>query len=256
MTYARSQVAVAVGAFVVVALLWSAVVLVDVFDVFGSRTLLFVRGDELVERPALFRRLFDNQSLVEWLQWGSLVGASVAAGFAAGRLHVLRGRRAAAPVLCLAAFVGGLVAKDAGSPRHVLRRELYELTGSSFVRAVSELAVFAVVGVLGAAVLVAIWPIVRDAPRARNPLLGGYLAYGLAAGMSASTLDGIWYPAAGAFVQRTVFGDRMLEFGSRDFYLMDSLVEESIELFAAALLLVAALGLVAESRVVRRDGDT
>ena len=117
-------------------------------------------------------------------------------------------------------------------------------------RDAGRLVVFAIIGAVMLGVL--LW--FRDQwsqwPSVRRMLLAGYVTYGVAAGASVPfNLVGAGYQSVGDTLLATLFGGRLsrlpepvwgAETDNTGYVFMDLVVEESIEVLAAALLATAA----------------
>ena len=119
---------------------WSLVLAVDVFDAFGLRGALATTASDA---PHLYFPLADDRLPLEWAQWTLLVIGSVAASVAAGRLAERLPGSGAWRSAAFGLLLGMLAVKDAGNPRHVVRRYAGELLGDT-ARLAVELLAFAV----------------------------------------------------------------------------------------------------------------
>jgi hypothetical protein len=216
-----------------IALTWLAVVAVDVLDLFGSRQRLLVDRRSNI---SLYRHLADNNRPLEWVQWLLLIGGSVCAGLSGGTVWERGDRRAAARLTGLAAFLGVLAVKDAGSPRNVIRGYAAEVGGDR-AELLAEVVVFGLVGMFGLLVFVGVWRAASGHRIVRRLLLAGYGAYGLAAGMSITRHA--WYEPAGEWVLANVFQGRATQIDRAGWFFMDSLVEETVELIAIGFLVAS-----------------
>lgn len=241
----------------VVALGWALTGIVDAMNYGGSRDWL-LRSD--LEPSAVWIQMFTEASLVEWTQWVLLALFTVAAGIVGGALS-MKGMRRGAGFWKLMSFAGGLmVIEDAGNIRHAIVEVLTQFrvptVGFVGTNVLIEAIVFALIG------LVPLYAVVRygGVLRGRGPVLGllaaGVVAYGVAVGASATRYVNASYEQAGAWVRETIFADRLVipDYNSWDpqvfdFFLMDYLVEESIELLGVGLLLASVL---AYARTIER----
>jgi hypothetical protein len=230
-TRARRALLIAVTIWLVLG--WAAFLAIDLFDLGGSRAL--IAG---LEQPQTYFHLYGEARPTEWLQWACLGFGAVAAGVVAGRL-LERHPTAGVTWAVFAAGMAVLLIEDAGNPRLRVAEYGERLAGPA-AGLVAELAVYALVALLP--VLAAIRSrgyLLRFAPGHRY-LLAGYAAYAVAAGASATR--SLWYERAGD----ALFGDRLLPLTHEgvdrsSFFALDHLVEESVELVGAALLLAGAL---------------
>jgi len=226
---------------------WIAVVAVDGANLWGLRDAL---EEGPVSPPALWQQLYAEGQVTEWLQWGCLAALALTAARLSGWLG-RGGDHAAARCWMVFALLGALLLlEDAGNLRHTIARFAGWATQHPVAAFLSETMLFYVL----AAVAFFPWVAYRgELLRWRVPmgfLVGGYVAYATAGLMSATRGIGLWYERAGQWLGDRLMPDGLVLLGlehgyatddATAFYLMDSLVEESIELIAATLLLMAAL---------------
>ena len=230
---------------------WSAFVLVDVLNYAGLRDSLVATG---LQMPATWPHLFREGGPTEMLQWLCLGGASVLAAIAAGELRsqkqFLAGARVFWILMSIALML--LLIEDAGNPRHFIRDRVFELTGSQAARLAVESLIFMILAGLPLYALLRYRREVIRFGSAKWYLLCGFLCYGVAGAGSATRYA--WYEEAGARFH-TVLAPGLLELEhpyftevGMEFFLMDWLFEESIELLGAAFFACAALAFVRELR--------
>lgn len=219
------------------AVLWLSFFIIDVFDVLGLRTALFVDPGALrADRPALFDRIAADNGPLEWLQWGLLASGVIASSIGVGVLRerslVDESRR----LLWFAAALAVLAIEDPGDIRNQLSRLGGEVAGRTGER-LGELAIFGSVALIALVGLWRVWPLVRDRTSLRRRLLLGYGVYATAGLMSATDT---WYTDAGTWVRDTVFRGWMLPYENAGYFIFDHLIEESLELIAIALIVSTA----------------
>ncbi|QBI20304.1 hypothetical protein ER308_12510 [Egibacter rhizosphaerae] len=215
---------------------WAAFLLVDVLDVGGAQALL-----EELEQPLVFFHLFGEARPTEWLQWAALGTSGVLAGLIAGQLSAGERTRVAGAWTLFAFGMVAMLIEDAGNPRHRVAEYAERLAGST-AGTVAELMVMGAVAALPLlAAIWAGWHLLRAAP-GRRYLLAGYAVYGIA--VLSSATRSLWYERTGA----ALLGDQLAPFMHGDppedrvnFYVLDHLYEESLELVAATLLLVGTI---------------
>lgn len=239
---------------------WGAVFAVDVAGVGGSNTWLAQRLPESRE-AMLWMHLFNDRP-TEWLQWLVMALTAGTAAHLGGRL-----RAGEVPLLpragrfwtLLGFGVAILMIEDTGDVRDVLSAYVHDLVdaeifGLHFTFFV-ELPVFAALSVLPLYALVRHGRYAWRARPARPFLVAGYGLYAVAAIGSVLLRFGDFYANLGAWLRFTVMGGRLPEprtFGEdwMHIQLVDSILEETIELLAVTCLLAAAL---AFARAVARD---
>jgi hypothetical protein len=236
---------------------WILVAMIDFANVNDFRG---AWAERFPEEPLVFMWFFNEARLTERLQWLLLSGALLAA---AGLCVVCYARGLTSHGRTFFIGVIGLMVmlfEDSLNLRHALYFDLVmpvlfdEPTLIHPLRSVTELAVYSV---LGAAMLVFFLRVVglaRGAPPAFAFLVLGYVMYALAAGASATRYFGNWYEALGGWVAALLAPELSEIYATTTldphytvgFWLMDSLVEESLELVGASALAVA-LVLIASS---------
>lgn len=236
------------GVLAYLALAWTAVLAIDAANVFGLRDALV---DSPVDPPALWWHLFMNRTPTEWVQWGVLGAFALVSA----RLSAQLGQ-AGAPVA--ARFWTGLsvlgvlmLIEDAGDPRHRIAQYAMWVSEDGFTRFTAELLFFFFLGAVAGYALLLYGSVLRRSRRAFTTMWAGVVTYATVGMMSASRTFLDWYRLTGDWIREQLLGGRMLsldtaqdaheDHDSTGYHFMDSFIEESIELAAATLLLVAAL---------------
>lgn len=232
---------------------WLGFLAADVFDAFGVRQAVIIPH---LDPPVFFLWFFAEAGPVERLQWAFLtVAVTLCAGLAwwCGR----QGDRQGTGIFLLgAAGLLLMLLEDAFNVRHQIAFGItmplfYE--GTEFrnhVRTLTELSFYAL---LGGAMLVLLWAALRhfrQVPGAARLLLTGYVLYAVAAVASATRFIGDWYTAVGSIAEPCLAEGVVEAYRSTDlvrrggeigFWVMDWLVEESVELVAVAFIVSALL---------------
>ncbi|MCG5539464.1 hypothetical protein [Halorhodospira sp. 9622] len=198
----------------------------------------------------VFSYFFMEAGIVERAQHTYLAFGVV---FSAGCLaYQIKSRQPTPGWWTLAAGFFFLFLEDAHNTRHYITRTLLDIDRNTPVLQASvELSYYVF---LASVMLLALFLLLRSGtlPKlARRLLLIGYPLYGLIAFASATRNIGDWYRVVGSWIQERLIEGRTISFPWSDevytctaissFVFIDGLVEESIELIAATLLLAAVL---------------
>lgn len=217
------------------ALSWVGVVLLDL-----------IRVSDSWDRP-LWEQLFHNNRPAEWAQWTLLLVGAVLSAFLSARLSGDPAR-----FFFLMGF--GLILiffEDTSDLRHTFYREylspgLGDTIAGIPTRVIGNSIYFSLIASIPVYALVRYGRSVWDSLPTRNFMLAGFGVYAMAGGLSALSQLGDLYIRLGEVINTRVFASRWPwpETMSEDrahFYVMDSLIEESIELLGAACLLAMVL---------------
>lgn len=229
-------------------LAWLAFFAVDAGNWFGLRDRLVASP---MANPSLWYHLFKWKSFVEILQWVAQAAAGLIAAYAAGLLQAQRLRGPAAFWGLIAGTMILILIEDAGDPRHTLAqyaRSVFANVPGLTVNTVFELIFFAALGSLP---LIALWRYGRYAlmmAGTRGWLVVGFVLYAAVAMMSGTRYINDWFGQTGYRIHHWVTDGRLdlvqplpWDFYLINFYLMDNLVVESIELIGASAFLLAGL---------------
>lgn len=241
---------------VALALGWAGFLLLDVVNPWGIRYSPF--WQELTPFGFFFW-YFREGGPVEVLQWSLLLIAVLGCIALAVRSTRLPSKPLVWVFRAGALGIIWMLAEDATNIRHVISLELtvpiFAPDGpmKNHVRTLTELALYAVLGGIMVSFLLGVRRCAVRRGNAWRLLLGAYAFYGVAAVASATRYVGDWYEKVGGlFVPLLQPGvqtdyERVAPFVPEyglGFWLMDWLVEESLELMGAALLASAVLHLV------------
>jgi hypothetical protein len=236
-----------IAAVVYLLVSYLAILLIDVAAVGGARE--WVRGVG-GGTPALWVLLFEEGSPTELLQWSAVAALIVLSGLTAGQERA-RGEGGAASFWTLLAVGGAMMLmEDAGNVRHRLVFYVETFVGlprtGPFHLAVEAVWFAAIAAVLAVAVVRFGRPVLRERATALRFGLAGATCYVIAVLGSVTRDIGWWYADAGRFIEVSLLRTRLLvpDGWSREhvhFFLMDHVVEESLELLGASLLLGAVI---------------
>lgn len=211
------------------------------------------------ESPILWLHMFKEASVTEILQWLCLGFATVLAG--ALFVHYRRSHGKASPAWGLL-LLGLLLMflEDTVNVRHglaalfalvVLQTDPYtHAWRASATKNYIELGCYAV---LAAVMLSSFWLVIRDKVQnalGKKFLFAGFAFYGIAALSSATRNIGSWYTVVGEKILNFVTRGAVIEWTAESvvhrnyplsFWIMDFLIEESLELLGATFLLAAVV---------------
>jgi len=231
------------------ALLLVLVVAVDVLNLRTITSELARRDGE--EAVVLWSHLFAEGGAAEVMQWLMLGLAAALAFFASGWLRGIRANvRLERFWLIMGMALLLMLMEDAGNVRQAVSIYAGMLLGGAAGSA-GEYLVFALIALVPGLAVLWYWRLVWQLRRTRILLLGGFVAYG-AAGIG-SALRRAWYEPAGWWVHEWIFAGRIAElpgvhYGfTHGFWLMDFLVEETMELIGATLMAAAVAAFYADA---------
>jgi hypothetical protein len=191
---------------------------------------------------------------LQWLSLGlSILCCGVLAGLGVARAALGRVRMNSAGWLVLGFGLVLLIMEDAGNVRHVMREQVVfvlntPVEATALVVELIIYTVFSLVMLLGLALTWRQWICPGGAWKR---ILLGFAAYGVAGFASATRNVGDWYVVAGGRlitwlgmtddVRWTTFAGIAGGLRETGFYLMDLMLEESLELLAVGLILSSLL---------------
>jgi len=249
-------------AYVVIA--YGAIVIIDFLNLFGSQAIMHAIQDTLnpkrFEVPLFWYFISTQGSFTENMQWAYLLIATITLFVASrtasrqGEVLLSRGFKLWGAGLTL------LFLEDTLNTRHWIRRGASALLNladnRSSAAAISvEIFIYALMGILMLYALFRLRRLVFSHARITACVLIGYAAYGLAAAFSATRHAFGWYSRAGealieTFNLRSIdtwrIASEIIEMRSSTlgYYLMDYLVEETLELLGAGMLAFASVMLL------------
>ncbi len=222
---------------------WAFVLLVDIL---GQTEITRLLAEQGRTPPFLWFWLFSEAHLTEFLQWSILASCLIVC------IKAYR-KTESEFFLVLACGLGLMLLEDTVNIRHTLSGWTSQLLGvtehRSAVRIITEFAFYGLLGSLMLYPLVTHWTRIRQSASLFRYALAAYSAYASAAFLSASRYIADWYDAAGAWIiaQLPLADPNVWEAADASlqerglfplgFWLMDYLLEESLELLAASLLL-------------------
>ena len=235
--------------------------LVDLRNVFGARDVLYSLEEgpfRLHQGPFMFYYIFGEGNLAEIFQWLFLAGSALISMFISGIMHKRNITVFFFWTIMAIAFVLMLI-EDAGNPRHTIRDYVIIINDNlSILKAIEGVYFLILASIPIYALLNYRKPIMEDIRTARY-LIFGFAGYGIAAffsfaGDGFAILDKNLYAWIGGglrsfmlfisdnqtAVQWSLYEEKSgIPFFS--FFLMEWMVEESIELMSAAAFCASAV---------------
>lgn len=207
---------------------WSVVVAFDILNVGGMRDWL---TDNHPNYDHFFRLFFLESHPVEWMQWICLgLTGLLTAQLALRHEQVNQNHHSRFHLLFSLLFII-LLMEDAGNVRHITTNilEPYFMPVPGFW----ELLIYALFASLPLYALARYGDHLWSFDRTTALFWAGVIAYAAAAIGSATRGFGDWYAVVGEALSEQFFGNRL----DYPMYLLDALVEESIELIGALCFL-------------------
>ncbi len=234
--------------------------LVDLRNFLDLRDLLFsVKRDYFffTYQPFFFQHWGRNSGFAEMLQWFFLAGSVITMAFAAGKISSFNKKLFLFSGIMSIAFALMLL-EDAGDIRHVLMsyvQALFDEPDQGIFGTLTEFLYFSVLAFIPLYALFKYWKSLKGFVKTKFYFLIGFAFYGLAASLSfiGTAFEGLLerniYTMAGEKLYHLSLslGDAgLLERWESTsypigFFLMDSLVEENIEIIATAAIFAASV---------------
>lgn len=235
--------------------------LVDLRNIFGSSDILYQWSQKSIRfintRPFMFNHLYCNRGIAEILQWIFLGGSALFSMFIAGFMYGRHQIIFLFWTIMSVAFTLMLI-EDAGDPRHTISTYFGLLFSSDIAPKMVEGVYFTILAAIPIyALLQYRKPVMADNRTARY-LIAGFSGYATAAFFSFtgdfSFREESFYTWAGGMIRSAMLSvsdkETELQWSIYDneqgwpvinYFLMDSMVEESIELMAAAAFCASAV---------------
>jgi len=263
--FARAGWTVFIAAAASVLLAWLLFYLIDLRNAFGLRGWIMDLPEESFffgVEPFFFQHWFRNGGPAEIIQWLLLGGTALLSGFIAGRAYG-RFRAVGAFWLILGIGIVLMLLEDAGDPRHTLRSYVQAFIGErdqGTYGTIFEALYFLVLAAFPIYAIARYGRILAGDKRVRNLIIVAFACYFLAttlsfAGSAFTNIFGTnFYTEFGGRLRELFVGigdehvgpfwdswDAQQHWSFVSFFLMDSLVEESIEVVGAGAFMGAAL---------------
>lgn len=246
--FATAARVVMYGAVLYIVLAWAAFILIDAQNLWGLRDAMI---NSRMANPSIWYHLFRWNGFTEILQWLALAGGTLTAAYIAGqmRVHKYMGPAIFWGLMAITQML--ILVEDAGDPRHTIAlymRSVFPNVPALVVSTVVELIYFALLGGIPLYALLRHGRYTWSLPVSRKYLLAGFLLYGSVAFSSGTRYIYDWFGQTGHKLHVLVTGGRVdlvkplgWDLYLTNFYLMDNLVIESIEVIGASALFCAAL---------------
>ena len=233
--------------------------LIDLQNFAGIRDVLF----DLDQRyfffefhPFIFHNWYRNGGIAEIFQWLFLGISALISAYIAGKKQGKQHRVCLFWGIMATAFMFMLI-EDAGDPRHTIRsyvQAVYQEPIQGTMGSITEFIYFSVLAFIPTFALLKYGRVLSEVPQSLFYTISGFLFYALATTLSFLGDAINLYHRAGGFLYDLLLqlGDNKLAviwqnyntrqgWGFIEFFLMDSLLEEVLELLGAAALLAATL---------------
>ncbi len=235
-------------AIIYLILAWGFSYFIDVHNFLGFRDKLFSEGMDV---QLLWYYLFHDGFITEWLQWIFLGGTALVSSHIGGRLVSLGNREPATFWILLSAAAVLMFIEDAFNARHYIAfftQVIFDAEGfTNPVKTITHLIYFVFLASIPMYALLRFWRYIWASASTSYYIAIGFITYGMAAFASGTRDIMNWYSVVGESINGIIASGIMSNYFVQTeptrplgFYLMDSVVEESIELIAAAALLAAA----------------
>ena len=243
---------------------------VDLRNAFGFRDVLFDTSGKyffFTYQPFFFQHWGRNGGIAEIIQWSFLASSSVIAAFCAGKMHSINKNLFKFWTIISVAFMF-MMLEDAGDIRHTFMGYVqwaFNEADQGIMGTLTELTYFAILGGIPLYALIRYWKDIKVFTRTKVYFLIGFFFYATAASLSflGTALEG--------FLPKnlyTVLGERLYEFSlslgdvglqkhwesssfNIQFFLMDSLIEENLEIIAGGALLAGTIAFLLYAKNVK-----
>ncbi len=247
-------------AFILISLV--LIYLVDLRNLWGTRDVLYFWDERSIRfistRPFMFNHLYCNRGIAEIFQWILLGGAALISMFISGLMYNRNRIILLFWAIMSAAFTLMLI-EDAGDPRHTISTYFGLLFNSDIAPKMVEGVYFTILAAIPIyALLQYRKPVMADSRTARYIVIGfiGYATaaiFSFAGDFTVQSDESLYIWAGGKIrsvmllisdkqtaVQWSLYENEQ-KWPAVNYFLMDSMVEESIELMAAAAFCASAV---------------
>lgn len=237
------------AAIIYLILAWGFSYLIDIHNFLGFRELFF---NEDMDVQLFWYYIFHDGFITEWLQWSFLGGTAMFCSYLGGRLISYGYNKPAMFWIIMGISTVLMFIEDAFNTRHYLASITQELLNAEgFTNPVKTMTYIIYFFILGAIPLYAViryWRYIWCETKTRFYICLGFISYALAVIASGTRDIFSWYSVVGEFLNGLVADGVMSAYFVQTeptrplgFYIMDSLVEESVELIAASALFASTI---------------
>ncbi|MEJ6950721.1 hypothetical protein [Natronospora cellulosivora (SeqCode)] len=247
--------------------------LIDLHNMAGLRDYLFSLNQVYFffdYHPFVFHNWYRNGGIAEIMSWVFLGGAAVSSAFIAGRSQEKDTRVYLFWRMMAVAFIFMLI-EDAGDPRHTIRsfvQGIYREPIQGTMGTITELIYFSLMAFIPFYALLRYGKVLFKSFRSLFYTIAGIIFYAIGTGLSflGDAIDlyhnqGVilydWVVGLGDGELAMIWQNYEAEIGWRfiNYFLMDSLIEETFELLGAAAFFAAVLAfLFKDYKKIRDDG--
>lgn len=237
------------AALIYLILAWGFSYMIDIHNFLGFHRVLF---SEDIEIALVWFHLFKDGSLTEWLQWIFLGSTAFLSSHLGGRLISSGHHKPATFWMIMGVAAVLMFIEDAFNTRYFLAEIANVLFGtegySNPVNIMAQIFYFVILGSIPMYALIRYWRYIWSSNKTRFYIIFGFVGYGVAVAASGTRLIKSWYGSVGEYLIGVIAQGAMRQYDFRvdpefplGHYLMDLLLEESLELLSAAALFAAAI---------------
>ncbi|TYQ15805.1 UNVERIFIED_CONTAM: hypothetical protein Cloal_2295 [Acetivibrio alkalicellulosi] len=249
------------------AITWTMVIFIDFLNIGGSSDWLVSKN---MNNALLWVHFFTEGSPTEMFQWFFISVSVLACGVISG-LHIKKSELSKC-FMMIGLGMAIMLMEDAGNIRHLIARlvsilfyDEYSGSGSNPYATGTIVLIYSILGFLMVFPLIKYRGQLLSSVKSKSAIrwfVIGYFAYGFASVVSATEQMGNWVGRVGAGIIDYFSLTERAAWHSRElgFYLLDFLVEESIELIGASFIFAAllsyALSLIKDMNTVQSESKT
>lgn len=236
---------------VLIIIAWSMVLLFDISNAFR----------DTFSEP-VWRYLFNDRP-IEWMQWFVLVFAIITSAYLSARLAIANKKVCSKFFLIFSIGLGLMLIEDAGDIRHVISGEVQNFADNDHImgihyRVVSDFPYFALLAAIPLYAIIRYGKETWENTKAKTPFILGIILYAIAAIGSGLRHFNNLYINIGSWIDENILNENFKGIASlsqdrNHFLLVDSILEETIELLAITLIFVAILIFVKEFKKDEAD---